>query len=184
MLLLLAFVEIIAWPHGISFMNLPALAIGWFSVGLFVASRKLEYRRMPLLFVSVAGLIWIGAALLYAAQAAGIQGLCSIRHSSLKKAIAISGIICCWGSYDYFKIDQLRYPEWFKETFFIYVFHGPVVAWIIAIGLYALGKNSMTTLVVTLCAPILTLGMCGIAVLLMKRYCGKAYAFLIGGRTG
>lgn len=155
-------------------------ALLFFSAGIFVGiynPKLLEVKRKTVL-----PLIWL--LILVVKTYAGYKNWKFIELYLLKVSILI-GIISFWQLYDILwknkaAINILSKYAW--SSFFLYVFHEPIMT-IVKKGIfYALPKISLSYFLVYLLAPILTIGI-GISVAwLLKNRLSFVYQFVTGSR--
>ncbi|MEN0045908.1 MAG: acyltransferase [Bacteroidota bacterium] len=96
------------------------------------------------------------------------------------------GIFALWSLYDFFQKGkentQKALPTFLAFAFFLYVSHEPILTIIKKLGLKALGKGSLNQLLLYFAAPLITIGICIVVGILLKKITPKIYSVLTGGR--
>lgn len=100
--------------------------------------------------------------------------------------ILLLGIYAVWILYDklYSKFsERVKSAKIYKFSFFIYLFHEPILTILKKIGLYTLGNSSWSIGVIYVIAPILTILVVYGMGLILNGYFPQLLAFITGGRT-
>lgn len=103
--------------------------------------------------------------------------------NALSKVGILIGIMSVWSFYDH--VDHRRvakYSSLFGYSFFIFVFHEPLLT-ILKKGLFfLLGKTNFSSLLIYLVAPLTTIGICMLLSYFLRSRTPRFYNFTTGGR--
>ena len=100
--------------------------------------------------------------------------------------ILLLGIYAVWILYDklYPKFsERVKSAKIYKFSFFIYLFHEPILTILKKTGLFVLGYSSWSIGIIYVFAPILTIFVVYGIGLVLNTYCPQVLAFITGGRT-
>ena len=91
-----------------------------------------------------------------------------------------------WGIYDlWFKnydLSSKKYYNIAKLSFFLFVFHEPILTIVKKAMFYALGTNEIKSLLIYLVAPIVTITICLITGYIIKNKTSKLNSLITGNR--
>lgn len=94
----------------------------------------------------------------------------------------LTGILFLWRIYDYIDIQNYWWNKMIGFSFFIYLFHEPMLTILIKISFFYLGKNDFASMIAYIITPILSVLGCLILGSIMKKYIPHFYNLVIGGR--
>lgn len=160
------------------------VSLTFFSVGAFISINGIQIpnynKNRVLLIVSV--LLWIGLSYLACIRFAdNLIVMCLLRNMSI-----ISGLVAVWLLYDCFSRSVERFLKTGISTysFFIYLFHLPLILFVrrllvlFAVDSYSILINNLIYII----TPILTVAICIVCGVLLKKYLSPIYNILTGNR--
>ena len=100
----------------------------------------------------------------------------------LQKMSILTGLIAVWNGYDYLSNNKQTNSSWYGITFFIYIFHEPLLTFFKKGLFFALGISESQYLLVYFVAPILTLGLIYLMGQFFKKNFTFIYEIITGGR--
>lgn len=153
----------------------------WFSFGGILAITKttIGYRK------SIWGLIFLFFYLIISLYEQIYGGF---YFESIQKVLILFGIVGIWFSYDYlvsydFSLSEKKWLSVFSSfTFFIYLFHEPVLNIVRKLIVILFGKNSIGYLISYLMSPFLFVICMVLVGSYIKKIIPKIYSNLVGGR--
>jgi len=93
------------------------------------------------------------------------------------------GILAVWSLYDHVNQDKIsKYSIFLGYSFFIFVFHEPLLTILKKGMFFLLGKTSLSTLIIYLIAPLVTIGLSMLFRYALRKYTPRFYDFATGGR--
>lgn len=178
---------IIAWFLGLSFYFFASQSILFFAIGAFFCIKKvdlfsLKYKKFDFLFL----FFWIFCVFLtktiiyYQIK----SSLVTIEY--IHKIGILFGIISIWLLYDRVvrnrNISQYKFFNLFSYSFFLFAFHEPFGT-LLEYGLYyILGENQLTSFIIYVISPIITIITSILIAQLIKKRTTKFYYIITGGR--
>jgi len=95
----------------------------------------------------------------------------------------VVGILAVWSCYDHIAPGQItKYSALFGYSFFIFVFHEPLLT-ILKKGMFFLfGRTDACSLFIYIAAPLITIGTSILLAHVLKRHLPSFYDFATGGR--
>ena len=104
----------------------------------------------------------------------------------LHKVTILVGIVACWQLYDILlgkrDLNKLKGNYLFDFTFFLFLFHEPILTIIKKVLKSILGKTEVSSLVVYLATPVITIVVVIMVGVLLKRHVPKVFAVITGNR--
>lgn len=95
----------------------------------------------------------------------------------------ITGILSIWSLYDFLNQEYLiKYSALFGYSFFIFVFHEPLLTILIKGMFYILGKTDFSSLLIYIVAPLVAIGVSILVRYFLKRCTPRLYNFATGDR--
>lgn len=179
-------VFMIIWMYDLNLFFFSNESLLFFSFGSYLALEKKDFLLIKFsndkLFYS---LIWF-AFLLFRTY---------LINSSFENEILIRfthyinvliGIFAVWSLYDLIvKNKDLTESKIFivsNFTFFIYVFHDPMLSFIKKIFFYLMGYSEFLTLVVYILSPVITILLCILVGSFLRKFTSTFYTLICGGR--
>lgn len=154
-------------------------AVGWFLLGMAVAAFGVGQRRLPRGVTAACVVVWLG---LVVAAAGARVGCWAWVPAWVERGVPLMGILSMVGLYDALGCGAWPFPKVFRKTFWVYCLHGPVCGYVVAGGLFALGKSDVVSVSLAIVAPVAVTAVCLFAGVLAERSLPKAYAVLTGAR--
>lgn len=181
-LFVLAMLAVILPGYTIPYIGVSTSVFGQFTAGIAVAKLGWIERPLPrvIWLVSLVGfvILLVHNAVLISQSC---EGVASFRHWY----IIILGMITAIGAYDNIRVlRDLKLHPLALETFWLYVTHQMIAAWIIAITLGLCGKGNCVTFLLVFATPVVVIPISLIMANLLKDRLPAVFAFLTGGRGG
>ncbi|WP_371742391.1 acyltransferase [Flavobacterium sp. 7E] len=158
----------------------------FFSLGSFFSISKSDlltiksFKRVPLSVIIWILIIFTRTVLLYYA----FNGILIILF--LHKISILFGLYAIWTLYDIFKVNDSfihkNIFEVFNYSFFLYVFHEPMLTFIKKILFYIMIKTEFWSLVIYVLAPFLTIVISLIVGSFLNKNSPRLYSLVTGGR--
>jgi surface polysaccharide O-acyltransferase-like enzyme len=93
------------------------------------------------------------------------------------------GIMSVWSLYDYVDHKLIaKYSVFFGYSFFIFVFHEPLLTILIKGMFFLLGKTNLSSLLIYVIAPLIAIGISMFLRYVLRRSTPRLYDFATGGR--
>jgi hypothetical protein len=156
----------------------------FFSVGCYfsIHAKSLD-KRLPYAWLSL--ILWIfiiGLKTFLQAQ----PHYNMLYTGLLKKTSIITGMYAVWALYDRLSAEKSLSrqvsPSWLQCSFFLYVFHEPLLTIIKKILLFFYGSGNVALVFAYFIVPILTILICVYTALMLKKIIPGVYNFVTGGR--
>ena len=182
---LLPVVSFWSWFFNQNTVFLSSESILFFSLGASIALYYPEFlektsTKKYLFFLSWMGLVTFKIALLYFFKEE--KTIINLTH----KTSIILGLLAFWYIYDtlYPKTKRffLKWDKIFEYSFFIYVFHEPLLTIIKKTLFLFLGKKVLSYFIIYCLSPFITISICLITGFVLKKYFKKGYEFSTGNR--
>ncbi|UZO81454.1 acyltransferase [Aquimarina sp. ERC-38] len=176
---------LLTWVFEIDLIIVKFKSLPFFAIGMWLAISEPNYllrnlsKKSWLFTLSWILLLYIKTTVFYYR---GNEDILLLIH----KVSVIIGIISLWSLFDMLFLNRnivsSRIYPLFKFAFFIFVFHEPILT-IIKKGLYfILGYSQLKALMIYFIAPILTIIICLIVAVGLKKLSPKFYKILTGNR--
>ncbi len=174
------------WLFGIDIQFMSELGLFFFSFGASISlgfiKIKSNSRHLLIVFGGWILLIVIRTEVVFIYQIQNFDLLLKIIYNISR----VLGVYVLWFGYDYVYNNKLfKLESVFKVTsysFFLYLFHKPILDIIKNILLKLMDTSELTLLIVYFLAPILTIAFAIITGQIFKRYIGGFYALITGNR--
>ncbi|RZJ49731.1 MAG: hypothetical protein EOO44_17750 [Flavobacterium sp.] len=177
----LAIITMILWCIDFQMPYLSMDSINFFTLGATVA--MLRPSVINLTFSRkywVMGIVWIAILLFITINIDQKQ------FDLLRKISVLVGLVTVWTIYDVFLINkdlaQSRFYSLFSYSFFVYVFHEPILIIIKKGMIYMLPKTELSVLLTYLLSPVIIISLSLIVGGILNRWFNKFYNVLTGGR--
>lgn len=170
------------------FLDLNLIVFGneslfFFVLGSFISIHKNEIlnikfsnKALPYTLIWIAVLLFKTALIHYRYEEAFVI-------SFLHKVSVLIGILAVWSLYDSLINGGMKTDiKALKYSFFIYVFHEPMLQFLKKILFYLTYKNELISLIIYIVAPIITILICIIVGFILRLAAPKFYLFICGGR--
>lgn len=109
LLLGICLIETLFLVEGVSILNLSAMSIGWFAIGIAISIKRWE-RIFPSKFALImSACVWIGASLIKVLHAIGVDLFCGEVYSMIIALLPYGGVLFIWIVYDYLGGSQDSY---------------------------------------------------------------------------
>jgi len=157
--------------------------ITFFSAGAYFALSRIQLPKLnnPILVVSSL-LVWLSLILIFIIYSNSATGL----FHYLDELSVLAGIFALWCLYDVLKISYNVHTGFTAKiavyTFFIYLFHEPLLSMILKLLFVILGKTILSSTVIYWLAPLITIFSCLCFAILLKKYFPSIYTVINGGR--
>jgi len=161
------------------------VTLTFFSIGAYISTQNIKLEayhggRKKIFFL---GLLWVLFAYLGCVYFASSD---IYRMLGLNLSIII-GIIFTWITYDYFYngiSSSFNFLEkyFFPFSFFVFLFHEPVLTIIVKILIMMLGSSNSASILIYFISPVATVFTCLILAIIIRRYIPPLYKILTGGR--
>jgi surface polysaccharide O-acyltransferase-like enzyme len=165
------------WFFNINFKIASIEGVLYFLIGSFFAIKNINIMRMPKRKnIKLLTATWIVLLL--------VKTYCelnSIPVFILYKFCIFFGIISMWFQYDFYKTWD-KCSKFTHYTFFIYVFHEPILTIFKKALLRIMGVSEFSNLIVYLIAPILTIIFSIIIARVLKKLSNPIYKIITGSR--
>ena len=170
-----------------SFVIFENESIFFFCLGSYFVIDKSEYlmKKMSRNYYWVFTLIWLLIIFLKTALAHQNYDQ-TVFLLLLHKISIIIGIMALWSIYDIAMTNKTTPNKVIFNlsyySFFIYVFHEPTLKFIKKGLFYIIGSSEIISIIVYFLAPIMTIIVCVIVAIFIKRNTPKVYELITGGR--
>lgn len=158
----------------------------FFSFGIYLSIHNQEVVKKTISKEAVLSLLFCWILLLTVKTFFQVENFSPFWIQIWHKTAILSGIIAFWFLYDLlFKNNQgfiTNCNFLFKFTFFIFAFHEPILTIIKKGMFYFFGKQEEMHIVVYFLSPIVTIFICLIAGITLKRLIPKAFKVITGNR--
>lgn len=176
-------VVFIFWLFSQDAVFLTSEALLFFSIGMYLSLFRSEIIALKSKKTIVMLLLWI--VILLAKTLLPLFIINPFLVSALLKASILVGVVAFWGLLDRFanRIVMIRIFQFgMTFSFFIYLFHEPLLT-IVKKALFAiLSFSSFTSLIIYLAAPIMCIIICVFVGIIFKSIAKNLYHFSTGGR--
>ena len=158
-------------------------ALLFFTVGCALALDKTELINKKLSKFLSYGLLCVWLLIVSATTYLITFDLNFFALSALKNLGVLTGLIAVWSLYDYFDEERLaKYSAFFGYSFFIFVFHEPLLTILKKGMFFLLGKTNFSSLLIYVVAPLIAIGISMIVSYVWRRRLPRFYNFATGGR--
>ena len=96
--------------------------------------------------------------------------------------IRIIGILSIWFGYDLLNKNESNIFRFSEYGIFVYFFHEPLQSFLYRIIFKFMSRSNLTEIILYIIIPIITISICIITGIILKRYSQKIYYILTGGR--
>ncbi len=174
------------WLCGFNFIIISNESLFYFVCGAFLSLTKsklvqVEFKIQPYIFSS----LWVCLVLCKTTLTyIGYENTTLV--DVITKLSIIAGIIAVWSFYDNLMekrdlpVNEL--PLIFSFSFFLYVFHEPVLTIVKKASLNIIGAGEMTALLIYIIAPVITISISILVGYFLKRNMPNFYKIITGGR--
>lgn len=177
---------LVTWISSFNYFIFTNEALLFFALGAFFSIKNIniqnfKFNNKYLIFTALwLGLIIFKTTLVY--QNFENEWLIKILH----KSSILIGIVSFWLLYDkvFEKIDisKTKFYLLFQYTFFLFVFHEPLLSIFKKAFYYVLGLTELSSFIIYLSAPIITISVSILIGFYAKKTIPKLYYFATGGR--
>lgn len=160
-------------------------ALLFFTLGCFLATDKNNtISKKNTAFSSYCALIlWLLLVLVTTCLVTFSHTFSSISFDVINNLGILAGIISVWSLYDQFHYGPIEeYSFLFNSSFFIFVFHEPLLTILKKGMFFYMGKTNFSSLIIYVAAPVITIGLSVIVRLAFKKGAPGLYNFATGGR--
>jgi fucose 4-O-acetylase-like acetyltransferase len=179
-------VLVVPWFYSFSFIAFSSEALLFFTIGAMITlngfkfpEKKLKSNALLLVF------IWI---LLISFKT--ILAHLEFEHEWLIRLLykmgIVIGMLAVWYAYDMVLCNKKISQQWiyksFQYTFFLYVFHEPLLTILKKALYYLLGKTEWDSFIIYLSAPTITIFIAILVGWFLKKITPRLYSLLSGGR--
>ncbi len=179
------FLFMIVWIFDADLKIFYGESLFFFTLGAFIAVKNVDMEKIGSNW-KICFFMWVFFALartffLFSGNA-GIAAIICLKIS------VICGIYAIWGGYDSLlggkDIKKYQVYSLFKYTFFIYLFHEPVLTVFkrIMMHIHIFGKNCLTPLFAYIFSPVITLFLVLFVAKTMRKFTPRIYYLITGGR--
>ncbi|MFC4209928.1 acyltransferase family protein [Pedobacter lithocola] len=172
---------LIIWIFDFNLMIIANESLFFFVLGSFISinnNQALKEKITKVSFIYI--LLWI-IILLVRTSLIQYSFESTFVISLLHKIGVLIGGLAMWSMYDTM-IASKREFEIYNYSFFIFVFHEPMLSFVKKIFFYLSNKSELLSLVIYFVAPVLVIAICLFVGSLLKRVVPKFYLFICGGR--
>jgi surface polysaccharide O-acyltransferase-like enzyme len=179
-------ITFIPWVFNVDVIILSSISLPFFVTGSYLALKLPEWvifkhqsKRRYLTYV------WLMLIILRSTiQVYNLTDIIVI--DILHKVTILVGIVACWQLYDsvfgQMDLNKRKGNYLFDFTFFLFLFHEPILTIIKKILKSILGKTEVSSLVVYLATPVITIVLVIMIGVLLKKYMPKVFAVITGNR--
>jgi hypothetical protein len=173
-----------AWLLGLSTFIIRSIEpLLFFALGGFIVRNKFKLLSKKFSFTTalISLVFWI---LINLFNTITLAYSMHIYSGTLKKFGIVIGIFSIWTMFDHIYKGQknLFYNSIFQMTFFLYAFHEPFLNIVMKLLLTIIGTSELKLLFVYFLSPIIVIIVSIYTGLLLKKYQGRLYFLLTGGR--
>ncbi len=109
--------------------------------------------------------------------------LAAFALNALNNAGILIGLLSIWSLYDQVDPNQItKYSVLFGYSFFIFVFHEPLLTILIKGMFFLFGKTDASSLLIYIIAPLMAIGLSILLRYVLKKSIPRVYNFATGGR--
>jgi len=176
----------VAWIFDVDFTVPASVSLLFFVVGAYLSIKKdtllltdFSKRYLPFTVLWLA-LVLCRTILLY------LNFENQVVLTILLKSFIVIGLLAAWSLYDFLfykkDLSKISIYSVFSFSFFIFVFHIPILN-VFKRGLfYFLGKEEFASLIIYITAPVITISLGILIGYYLKRYVPSFYGIITGGR--
>jgi surface polysaccharide O-acyltransferase-like enzyme len=176
----------VIWFSGISLVVISTESLLYFTVGAFFALIKPNIKyQLFLRYSYYIAALW-GIVIVTRLICIKLHYITEFENMLLYKIAISIGLLSLWLLYDKLfggkDVTLLKIAKLLPYSFFIYLFHEPLLNVVKKIIIAVVGKSATFTLIIYFCSAIITIVLCILIGYLFKRFLRPVYAFSTGNR--
>lgn len=161
------------------FINIVKFPVTFFSLGCYLAIyySKLDFKvkKSITIFIMIEFLLMCLIRSLIPVTMVNVSEI-------ILNIIRIIGILSIWFGYDLLNKNESNIFRFSEYGIFVYFFHEPLQSFLYRIIFKFMSRSNLTEIILYIIIPIITISICIITGIILKRYSQKIYYILTGGR--